>query len=108
MHQTKWHRLMSYLTRLCRAPTPIIVWLLAAMLLTTGASATPKVILIALDGATPRLINQYLASGVLRCDEGIGLLQSLGARALHNINISPSPTAPGHIAVATIMAYREG
>jgi hypothetical protein len=44
---------MSYLTRLCRAPTPIIVWLLAAMLLTTGASAAPKVILISLDGATP-------------------------------------------------------
>jgi hypothetical protein len=65
---------MSYLTRLCRTPTPIIVWLLAAMLRTTGVSAPPKVILMSLDGATPRLINQYLASGVLTWDEGIGLL----------------------------------
>ena len=60
MHQTKRHTFMSSLTRLCRAPTPSVVWLLAAMLLNTGASAAPKVILISLDGAPPGLINQYL------------------------------------------------
>ncbi len=32
----------------------------------------PKVILISLDGATPRLVNQYLASGVLSPDKGLG------------------------------------
>jgi hypothetical protein len=38
------------------------------MLLITGASAAPKTILISLDGVIPRLINQYLARGILRDD----------------------------------------
>ena len=71
------------------------------MLLATEASTAPKVILISLDGATPWLVNQYLASGVLSRHEGVGLLQSRGITALRNITVCPSLTAPGHIAIAT-------
>jgi hypothetical protein len=58
MNQTKRHTFMSHLTHLCKAPTPLIVLLLAAMTLSTGVSAAPKVTLTSLDGATPRLINR--------------------------------------------------
>ncbi|NJR76084.1 MAG: phosphodiesterase [Scytonema sp. CRU_2_7] len=61
----------------------------------------PKVILISLDGATPRLVNQYLADGVLSSNQGIGLLQSQGVAAQRNITITPSLTAAGHIAIGT-------
>ncbi|NMG09462.1 alkaline phosphatase family protein [Brasilonema sp. UFV-L1] len=61
----------------------------------------PKVILISLDGATPRLINQYLADGILTSNEGMGLLQSQGVAAQRNITITPSLTAAGHIAIGT-------
>ena len=56
---------------------------------------------ISLDGATPWLVNQYLGSGVLSRHEGVGLLQSRGIKALRNITVCPSLTAPGHIAIAT-------
>jgi len=71
------------------------------MLLATEATTAPKVILISLDGATPWLVNQYLVSGVLSRHEGLGLLQSRGIKALRNITVCPSLTAPGHIAIAT-------
>lgn len=61
----------------------------------------PKVILISLDGATPRLINEYLADGTLSRDRGLGLLVSHGLVADQNLTITPSLTAPGHIAIAT-------
>lgn len=61
----------------------------------------PKVILISLDGATPRLINQYLADGTLSPDKGLGLLASQGLVAEQNLTVTPSLTAPGHIAIAT-------
>jgi len=63
--------------------------------------ASPKVIVISLDGATPRLVNQYLASGVLPQNQGLGLLQNVGISAQQNVTITPSLTAPGHIAIAT-------
>ncbi len=61
----------------------------------------PKVILISLDGATPRLINQYITDGTLSRDRGIGLLRRQGTFALQNTTITPSLTAPSHIAIAT-------
>ncbi|WP_017314559.1 alkaline phosphatase family protein [Mastigocladopsis repens] len=61
----------------------------------------PKVIVISLDGATPRLVNQYLTDGVLSQSQGIGLLQSQGVAAQQNITITPSLTAPAHIAIGT-------
>ena len=81
--------------------TPLFACLLTIMLLATEASTAPKVILISLDGATPWLVNQYLGSGVLSRQEGVGLLQSRGIKALRNITVCPSLTAPGHIAIAT-------
>jgi phosphodiesterase/alkaline phosphatase D-like protein len=64
-------------------------------------STAPRVVLISLDGATPRLVDQYLASGALPSDQGLGLLKSVGVEASQNITITPSLTAPGHIAIAT-------
>jgi predicted AlkP superfamily pyrophosphatase or phosphodiesterase len=61
----------------------------------------PKVVVISLDGATPRLVNQYLESGVLKQDEGLGLLKNKGVSADRNETITPSLTAPSHIAIAT-------
>src|SRR5688572_23859841 len=75
--------------------------ILTAALLTASAAAALKVILISLDGATPRFINQFLSDDVLSNDEGVGLLQGVGVRALRNITVAPSLTAPGHIAIAT-------
>ena len=43
--------------------------------------ATPKVIVISLDGATPRLVEDYLARGVLPADRGLGLLRREGVHA---------------------------
>lgn len=67
----------------------------------SSPTASPKVVLISLDGATPRLINQFLADGTLSPDRGLGLLASQGLVADQNITVTPSLTAPGHIAIAT-------
>ena len=101
MHRTMRHAFVTSLTRMLRATTLMFTLVLTATLLTAGASAAPKVILISLDGATPRFVNQYLVSGALSHDEGVGLLLSRGIRARRNITVSPSLTAPGHIAIAT-------
>ena len=100
------NRTMRYAFVACRkflleGPIPVCACLLATMLFATEASTAPKVILISLDGATPWLVNQYLASGVLNRHEGVGLLQRQGIQALRNITVCPSLTAPGHIAIAT-------
>ncbi|MER3433306.1 MAG: phosphodiesterase [Leptolyngbya sp. ERB_1_1] len=61
----------------------------------------PKTIVISLDGATPRLVQQYLQDGTLSADRGLGLLASKGLVANQNVTVTPSLTAPGHIAIAT-------
>jgi Type I phosphodiesterase / nucleotide pyrophosphatase len=63
--------------------------------------ATPKVIVVSLDGATPRFVEKYLANGILPPDRGIGLLKHKGVHAERNFTVSPSLTAVGHIAIAT-------
>ncbi len=65
------------------------------------ATARPKVILISLDGATPRLVEQYLANGVLNPSQGLGLLKSHGISAQQNVTCTPSLTAACHIAIGT-------
>src|SRR5262245_28415198 len=62
---------------------------------------TPQVVLISLDGATPTLINQYLQTGVLSPDQGLGYLYTHGLEAQRNLTVTPSLTAPGHIAIVT-------
>ena len=78
----------------------IAIFLIAAVLC-TSAYATPKVVIISLDGATPRIVDQLNASGQLNPNEGINLLRAKGFSALQNVTIAPSLTAPAHIAIAT-------
>lgn len=68
---------------------------------TSLSTARPKVVVISLDGATPSLVNQYLSSGVLRSNEGLGLLRRQGIVAQQNETVTPSLTAPAHIAIGT-------
>ncbi len=70
-------------------------------LCTEAPPQVPKTILISLDGATPRLVQQYLQDGTLSPDRGLGLLASKGLVADQNVTVTPSLTAPGHIAIAT-------
>ena len=72
-----------------------------AILTTSIADAAPKVIVISLDGATPRFAEKYFAEGALPSSSGLGLIRAKGVRALRNETVSPSLTAPGHIAIAT-------
>lgn len=72
-----------------------------SLLLGATLGATPKVVVISLDGGTPRYVEQYLKDGSLPADQGIGLLKSRGISALQNQTVSPSLTAVGHIAITT-------
>lgn len=63
--------------------------------------SAPKVILISLDGATPRFVDQYFAEGVLKPSGGLGQLRQQGTTARQNVTITPSLTAPSHVAIAT-------
>ena len=92
IHLQKIFFLRSIAPSCCCAPAP----LLAAV-----AAAAPRVIVISLDGATPRLVDQHMASGALSPTQGLGLLQNKGIHAEQNTTVSPSLTAPGHIAIAT-------
>lgn len=60
----------------------------------------PKVILISLDGNTYSLVKNYIDHNELDPTKGLGLLQSKGV-FLPNTTITPSLTAPSHIAIAT-------
>src|SRR5262245_56442847 len=73
----------------------------STLTLASATGAAPKFILISLDGATPRLVDQYIASGALPRNEGLALLQGKGFKAQINETVSPSLTAVGHIAIAT-------
>jgi hypothetical protein len=61
----------------------------------------PKVILVSLDGCTNQFLDRFLADGTLDPTKGLGLLRSRGAVASGNQTITPSLTAPAHIAIAT-------
>jgi len=80
------YRLVTVSALLCIAST---VW------------ATPKIIVISLDGATPRFVDKYLVTGALPPNQGIGLLKHAGVHARQNLTVSPSLTAVSHIAIAT-------
>lgn len=69
--------------------------------LITQVAAAPKVILISLDGAIPQQLERYLEDGTLSDRGGLGLLIKRGPTAPRNITITPSLTAPSHIAIAT-------
>jgi predicted AlkP superfamily pyrophosphatase or phosphodiesterase len=61
----------------------------------------PKVILVSLDGCTNQILERYLSDGTLDPTKGLGLLRSKGVIATGNQTITPSLTAPAHIAIAT-------
>lgn len=84
-----------------RAVPAVLVALCFSILIAPLATAAPKVIVISLDGATPRTVNKFLRTGVLPRDRGLGLLRRRGIFAGQNITVTPSITAPGHIAIAT-------
>src|SRR5215471_6007403 len=65
------------------------------------AWAASKVVVISLDGCKPAIVQQLLASGDLNTNKGLGLLLSRGAFASGSMTVSPSLTAPNHIALAT-------
>jgi hypothetical protein len=74
--------------------------LLIFAVLCTSAYATPKAVIISLDGATPRIVDQLNGSGQLNPNEGINLLRAKGFSAQQNITsrlrsprlrTSPSP-----------------
>ncbi len=77
------------------------IGLLFAAAAALPAAEPPKVVLISLDGATPWLVEQYLADGTLPKDKGIGLLKAKGLTAKQNVTVTPSLTAAAHIAIAT-------
>ena len=64
-----------------------LMLLCASTLLAAVAAAAPKVIVISLDGATPRLVDQHMASGALSPTQGLGLLQNKGIRAKQNTTV---------------------
>ena len=61
-----------------------------AALFAGSAIGAPKVILISLDGATPRLMQQYISNNAILPNTGIRLLESKGVRAAQNLTINPS------------------
>jgi predicted AlkP superfamily pyrophosphatase or phosphodiesterase len=70
-------------------------------LVTSGAIAAPKVVIISLDGAKPELIERFIRTGVLPRDGGLATLKRRGIVAEQNITATPSVTAVSHIAIAT-------
>ena len=65
------------------------------------ALAAPKVVVISLDGATPRLVQEFMRDGTIPLDRGLGILSRHGVVAERNITVNPSLTAVAHIAIAT-------
>src|SRR5215468_2857601 len=75
----------------------VLVVLCAAL----PALAAPRVVLISLDGGTPRLVEEFMRDGTIPHDRGLGLLAHVGGVADRNTTVNPSLTAPGHIGIAT-------
>jgi hypothetical protein len=66
-----------------------------------GAPRRERAVVISLDGASPRFVDQYLASRDLPKNEGLGLLKKKGLSAKQVVTTSPSLTAVAHVAIAT-------
>src|SRR5262249_36443716 len=79
----------------------LAILLLNALLLPSWVMAAPKVVVISLDGGTPRIITDLLDRGVLPANRGIGQLRSSGFFADRSVVAAPSLTAVNHITIAT-------
>ena len=82
-------------------PQRVLAALGLSALLASSAFATPKVVIISLDGATPRLIKAYEDAHQIPTGTGFEILKDKGTLALQNITVTPSLTAVAHIALAT-------
>jgi predicted AlkP superfamily pyrophosphatase or phosphodiesterase len=73
------------------------------LILPQGLRSQPaaKFVLLSLDGATPHLVEEFIAQGILPADRGLGWLQQQGVSAQQFTVATPSLTAPSHIAIAT-------
>jgi hypothetical protein len=49
-----------------------VLLVLASVVVAGAAVAAPRVVVISLDGATPRFVEQYLDTGVLSGNKGLG------------------------------------
>jgi predicted AlkP superfamily pyrophosphatase or phosphodiesterase len=90
---TIWSNVRLRLLTVAIAATFVAITLNTAVASSAGRA---PVVLISLDGATPRLVNEYLNTGILSPREGLGLLRNHGVMALQNITCSPSLTAACH------------
>src|SRR5262245_12772384 len=82
------------------AAIALLLFLTACLAVVALAGAAPRVIVISLDGATPALVQEFLDNGA-SSHEGLDLLKSVGLRAERNLTVTPSLTAPAHIAITT-------
>jgi predicted AlkP superfamily pyrophosphatase or phosphodiesterase len=79
----------------------IFILFLSGLALTPAAFAAPRIIVISIDGGTPRIVNDFLNRGILPADRGIGLLKSKGFFADRMTPTYPSLTAVNHLTLAT-------
>ena len=79
----------------------VVLFCAIVIFLAPSVLAAPKVIVISLDGGSSRIVEDYLARGILPSNRGIGLLRRRGFFAGRSIVTTPSLTAVSHIAMAT-------
>lgn len=79
----------------------VVLFFVIVTFLAPSVLAAPKIIVISLDGGSSRIVEDYLARGVLPSNRGIGLLRRKGFFAGRSIVTTPSLTAVSHIAMAT-------
>src|SRR5262244_2519604 len=90
----------AFCSRLMRIQI-VTVFAAVASLAAVPSLASPRVVLISLDGATPALVEQFMRDGTIPRDKGLGLLARAGVVAERNVTVNPSLTAPSHIAMTT-------
>jgi hypothetical protein len=71
-----------HLRRLFRVPS----FLIATVVIAQAALGAPKTIIISLDGATTRLVDQFSESGAVPPGVGLRLLEEKGVMALQNFD----------------------
>src|SRR5262249_28467004 len=97
----KLTRFREILARVRSSRASLATVSLAMVMAIPALAAPPRIIVISLDGATPRIVKDLLKSGAISDNSGIGLLKKKGFWAEQNITIAPSLTAAAHIAIAT-------
>lgn len=79
----------------------VVLFFLIASFLIPLAQAAPRIIVISLDGGSSRIVDDYLARGILPSNRGLGLLRRKGFVVGRSIVTTPSLTAVSHLAMAT-------